>query len=105
MTKGSSGTALWPNQRDSPMRQVVLSTLLLSALLLLTQGQAHAQPGGTIQVTFSNQTNQRVTFFLNGGLGLETRLDPGQSTNYTMAVDAGVQPTVTIYQPSADRLR
>jgi hypothetical protein len=77
-------------------KALVALGLLLS---LFTAAQVQAQPAGTIQVTFTNRTDQRVTFFLNGGLGLETRLDPGESQSYTMVVDAGVQPVVKIYQP------
>ncbi len=81
------------------MRHVLCALALLGCLAFLEGGKAQAQPAGTIKVVFTNRTNQQVTFFLNGGEGLETRLGPGQSQTYTMGVDAGVPPSVKIYQP------
>jgi hypothetical protein len=82
------------------LRQVLIAVGLVGALAFLAEEQLQAQQAGTIRVVFTNRTDQRVTFFLNGGQGLETRLDPGESQAYTMVVDGGVQPTVKIYQPS-----
>ena len=84
-------------------KQIVLVAVMFLFVVVGSVGQAGAQPSGTIQVTFTNDTGQRVTFFLNGGLGLESRLNPGQTASYTMVVDQGVQPLVTIYQPSGAR--
>jgi hypothetical protein len=82
------------------LRHALVAVALLGTFAFLADGRAQAQPPGSIQVVFTNRTDQRVTFFLNGGAGLETRLDAGQSQTYTMVVDAGVPPTVKIYQPS-----
>jgi CHAT domain-containing protein/Tfp pilus assembly protein PilF len=61
---------------------------------------ASAKASSTIRVRFSNGTEKVVRFFLNGGRGLETQLEAGKSSDFTMVVDAGIQPTVKIYQPS-----
>ena len=86
------------------MRRLVITMALLGCLLLLQGRPAQAQPAGRINVTFTNRTNLKVTFFLNGGEGLETRLNPGQSQTYDMAVDKGVQPGVSIFQASGKKL-
>lgn len=79
------------------MRNVLIAAGMVLGLGLLGTGQARA--ADTISVHFTNGTDQRVTFFLNGGKGLETRLDAGDGSDYTMVVDDGVQPIVRIYQP------
>lgn len=82
------------------MRKIFSISALLCFQMLAASGAVWAQQAGKIQVTFANRTDKTVTFFLNGGQGLETRLRAGQSSGYTMVVDQGVQPTVTIYQPA-----
>jgi hypothetical protein len=57
-----------------------------------------------IKVSFTNQTQHDVAFFLNGGTGLQTTLAAGKVQHYTMVVDAGVQPLVGIYQFTGPRL-
>jgi hypothetical protein len=61
-------------------------------------------PRAIIKVRFKNKTSSDVYFFLNGGMGLETKLAPGRVQVYTMVVDLGVQPIVGIYQPDGQRL-
>lgn len=71
------------------------NTLLIIAgifALLLTSAQA-----GEIAVKFTNKTNKTVKFFLNGGAGLETKLAAGASEKYTMTVDKGEGPCITIH--------
>ena len=58
----------------------------------------------TFEVTFTNGTSAKVTFFLNGGKGLETTLNPKESKTYTMQADQGVQPQVQIYQSDGKKL-
>jgi len=79
------------------MRTILIAASMVLGLGLLGAGQARA--ADTIKVHFENGTDQKVTFFLNGGKGLETRLEAGDSSDYTMVVDDGGTPTVRIYQP------
>lgn len=58
------------------------------------------QAADAIKVKFTNKTDLTVTFFLNGGNGLETRLKAGESKTYTMAVDRGIGSIVSIHQVS-----
>jgi uncharacterized membrane protein len=58
----------------------------------------------TIRVTFTNRTNQRVNFFLNGGKGLNTGLNAGQTSSYNVAVSPNVTPAVSINQPKGPAL-
>lgn len=53
----------------------------------------------TIEVTFTNRTNWNVAFFLSGGQGLQTRLNPGRWRTFEVTVDPGTEPYVRIYQP------
>jgi|HubBroStandDraft_6_1064221.scaffolds.fasta_scaffold634108_1 hypothetical protein len=67
----------------------------------------HPSGGGSvsyIKVTFKNLTHYDVAFFLNGGAGLNTRLNAGLSQSFNMVVDPGVQPIVGIYQLNGQRL-
>ena len=57
--------------------------LTVCCALLMTTGET-AQAGGTIKVKFTNKTNRTVTFFLNGGKGLETRVKAGVSGGVTV---------------------
>ena len=57
-----------------------------------------------IKVTFKNLTHYNVAFFLNGGAGLNTKLDAGKIQSFNMVVDPGVQPIVGIYQLDGQRL-
>lgn len=57
-----------------------------------------------IKVTFKNLTHYNVAFFLNGGAGLNTKLDAGTIQSFNMVVDPGVQPIVGIYQLDGQRL-
>jgi hypothetical protein len=83
------------------MRQVLVAAAMLSGLALFT---GKSQAAGPIDVTFTNKTDVKVTFFLNGGKGLETRLNAGESSSYTMGVDNGVQPIIRIYQADGKSL-
>jgi hypothetical protein len=70
--------------------------------------RAH-QPGGGgvashIKVTFKNLTHYNVAFYLNGGAGLNTKLNAGMVQGFNMVVDPGVQPIVGIYQFDGQRL-
>ena len=65
---------------------------------------ARTGPAITIEVVFTNRTDQQVKFFLNGGAGLTTTLDAGQSQTFDMVVDPGVEAIVGIYQASGKRL-
>ncbi len=69
-------------------------------------GKPTPSPAATtkIRVQFTNRTDQEVTFFLNGGTGLTTRLKAGQTEGYTMVVDPGVAPIVGIFQADGKRL-
>lgn len=51
-----------------------------------------------VGVRFANRTAGRVSFSLNGGKGMSTALNPGESGGYTMVVDEGVKPLVSISQ-------
>ena len=83
------------------MRKILIAAGMVLGLGLLGAGQARAS--STIKVHFDNGTDQKVTFFLNGGVGLETRLEAGDGSDYTMVVDDGVQPIVRIYQPGGGK--
>jgi hypothetical protein len=87
--------------RNSTKR--IVTAVVVLGLTVGAVGLARAQPAGTINVQFANGINREVIFFLNGGEGLETRLQPGQVQNYTMVVNQGVQPIVSIYQPNGGR--
>lgn len=63
--------------------------------------------GGTlpsIRVRFTNKTNVVVSFFLNGGAGLNFSLSPGTSESFNVIVDRDVQPIVGINQLEGGRL-
>jgi len=64
------------------------------------QSGGGTSPASTIRVNFTNGTDLPVRFFLNGGTGLETFLQPSQGSGYAMVVDPGIQPIVRIYQPT-----
>lgn len=57
-----------------------------------------------IKVTFKNLTHFDVAFFLNGGAGLNTKLNAGNIQSFNMVVDPGGQPIVGIYQLDGQRL-
>jgi hypothetical protein len=70
--------------------------------------KSHPAEGGGmvsfIKVTFKNLTHYNVAFFLNGGTGLNTKLDAGKVQSFNMVVNPGVQPIVGIYQFDGQRL-
>jgi hypothetical protein len=88
------------------MRQALIAMATFGALTFLTADRAESRTNaeGTIDVKFTNATDLKVTFFLNGGQGLESHLKPGESQGFTMVVDDGVQPIVRIYQASGKKL-
>lgn len=57
-----------------------------------------------IKVTFKNLTDYNVTFFLNSGAGLNTKLNAGNIQSFNMVFDPGVQPIVGIYQLDGQRM-
>jgi hypothetical protein len=57
-----------------------------------------------ISVHFTNETSLIVGFFLNGGAGLETSLQPGATQCYSMVFDPGVQPSIGIHRSIRERL-
>lgn len=65
----------------------------------LAKHHNHPPSIGSIKVRFTNRSNNTVVFFLNGGAGLWTQLNPGQSSEYTMATYQGLTPAVEIVQP------
>ena len=75
----------------------------VTAFVLVWFTVTSVQAAETIKVKFTNKTDGTVTFFLNGGKGLETRLKAGESRTYTMAVDGGINPIVSIYQPAGKK--
>ena len=86
------------------MKHILACAAILAASALPFGGEskANASPRGyttaAISVTFTNNTNLQVGFFLNGGAGLRTSLAPGATQSYTMVVDPGVQPVIRINQ-------
>ncbi|HVS38224.1 MAG TPA: hypothetical protein VMS17_21875 [Gemmataceae bacterium] len=82
------------------MKYIVACAAILAASALPLGGEtkAYSAPTSRIYVTFTNNTNLQVGFFLNGGGGLQTSLAPGATQSYTMVVDPGVQPIIRINQ-------
>ena len=88
-------------------KTLVSGAVALAALALagaspaLARGEAVAD---TITVTFTNNTDVKVKFILNGGKGATFSLKPGETKSYTQVVDGGVQPTIRIYQADGGTL-
>jgi predicted Ser/Thr protein kinase len=109
---------IWRTTSSGETRRILVSGDGLEVLVLLAGGVVRrydsktgkllaAARGSTvseIQVHFVNKADVPVSFFLNGGTGLNTHLDPGQHQAFNMVVDPGVQPIVGIYQPGGGRL-
>jgi hypothetical protein len=79
------------------MLKRIASVALFGGLFLVASG-ARCLAADTIEVRFTNRTSYNVAFYLNGGQGLETRLNPGESKVYNMVVDPGVAPFIGIHQ-------
>jgi hypothetical protein len=74
-------------------------------LQLTNPGCHEQQPSSKINVHFRNLTGRLVVFHLNGGGGLWTNLDRNKQNSYSMIVDGGVQPVISIRQPDGSLLR
>lgn len=80
------------------MRLSAVTLAVSAAMWLAATGFVRADEYYTIEVTITNRTNWNVAFFLSGGDGLQTRLNPNRQRTYEVTVDPGVEPYVRIYQ-------
>lgn len=92
----------WVSTTSVQPKRVVIS--LPQPIAAAPVKQAPIEPPASIPVSFTNETKGTVSFSLNGGSGLSTRLAPGQSIDLKMVVDPGVQPIVGITQADGSKL-
>jgi hypothetical protein len=74
-------------------------------LELSNPGCYEQQAPTKINVHFRNLTGRLVVFHLNGGGGLWTNLDRNSQNSYSVVVDSGVQPLISIRQPDGSLLK
>lgn len=77
----------------------LMKTYLFPILLCLMAFVAlPASAADKIHVTFTNRSGYEVSYFLNGGKGVNARLANGKTATWKVTVDPGIAPIVRIHQ-------